>query len=107
MAFSYTGLIPTAHRVTHLSLYSSSTSYLESQKNPDLCFKSKALLMGQLCPASSTLSVITDLDKRPIVAENVNVSTQERTVRYKATRVHLSSVLDLVSEFLSGKRFRL
>lgn len=45
-----------------------------------------------------------DLEKRPIISENVKVSTQERTVRYKPTRSHLSFVLDLVSEFFSWER---
>lgn len=53
--------------------------------------------------ASGTLSVLHDLEKRPIISENVNVSTQERTVRYKLTGSHLSFVLDLVSEFFLGK----
>ena len=33
--------------------------------------------------ASGTLSVLHDLEKRPIISENVNISTQETRVQYK------------------------
>lgn len=64
---------------------------LNRQENPDLCFKCKALLLGQLWQFLNTLSVLSGLEKKKkkklIISENVNVSTQERMVSSQPTRL--------------------
>lgn len=86
VAFHRSRLILTTKHASHLCLHAQFS--LNRQKHPDLCFKCKALLLGQLCviPRAHCLCLLAWKKKeRPIISENVNVSTQEMMVSSQPT----------------------